>query len=118
MNFSKLVILLCTFSLLTACAGRAAHPVAINQYGDQGKSCSALNLEISMIENNVQQLIPQTDKTGRNVAFGVAGLFVWPLWLFMDLSTAEKQELHALRARHDHLINIAQQKQCTMSRAA
>lgn len=110
--FTKFLIGLCIVSVLTGCAGRAPNPVTINQFGDEQKSCQALKNEMKMIENNVQRLIPQSDKTGKNVALGVAGLIVWPAWLFMDLSNAEKEEINAYRMRYDHLMTIAQSKQC------
>lgn len=100
---------------LAGCAGRSAHPITVNQLGDEGKSCQTLQSELVRIENNIQRLIPEADKTGKNVALGVTGLIVWPAWLFMDLSSAEKEEINAYRARHDHLVTIAQSKQCTLT---
>lgn len=100
---------------LTGCAGRSAHPVTVRQTGDEGKSCQTLQSELVQIENNIQRLIPETDKSGKNIALGVTGLIVWPAWLFMDLSSAEKEEVNAFRARHDHLITIANSKQCSVA---
>lgn len=101
-------------ALLAGCAGRAANPVMIRQSNDNLKSCSLLNSEMSQIERNIQRLIPESDKTGKNVALGIGGLFLWPAWLFMDLSNAEKEEINAYRMRYDHLLNISQQKGCGM----
>lgn len=110
---NKLTSFLCVISFLTGCAGRAANPVAINQFGDEGKSCRAINTELKIIENNVQRLIPESNKSGKNAALGAIGLFIPPAWLFMDLSTAEKQEINAYRKRHDHLVSIADAKNCS-----
>jgi hypothetical protein len=57
-------------------AGRAANPVAVNQYGDTVKSCKAIESELSFIDAEVTRLIPASEKTGKNVALGVAGWFL------------------------------------------
>jgi hypothetical protein len=112
MNFFKSVALFLIVVNLTGCAGRAANPVMVHQISDEQKSCSILKREMSSIELSIQQLIPQTDKTSKNVAFGIAGLFIWPFWLCMDLSSAEKEEINAYRMRYDHLMNIYNAKGC------
>lgn len=115
MRTIKAIAMICVAGILAGCAGRAANPVAVNQLGDETKSCQALKSELKSIENNVQRLVPESNKTGRNVALGVAGLVVWPAWLFMDLSTAEKEEINAYRSRYDRLVSIAEAKQCSMN---
>ncbi|MBI2792931.1 MAG: hypothetical protein HYX61_13375 [Gammaproteobacteria bacterium] len=107
---NKLISFLCAISLLAGCAGRAANPVTVNQFGDEKKSCQAIKSELRNIDNNVQRLIPESNKTGKNAALGVVGLIVWPAWLFMDLSNAEKEEINAYRNRHDRLVSIAEAK--------
>ena len=68
------------------------------------------------IEDEIQRLIPQTDKTGKNVALGVTGFFfIIPLF-FMDLSKAEQIEIDAYRRRYNHLLIIAGDKQCGSER--
>jgi hypothetical protein len=117
MKSTKFIALACIAAMISGCAGRAANPVAIHQFGDDGKSCQALKGELRNIENSVQRLVPQSEKTGKNVALGVVGVFVWPAWLFMDLSSAEKEEINAYRNRHDHLVSIAEAKQCQIKTA-
>jgi len=112
MRFQQFIGMICVSALLAGCAGRAANPVTINQMGDENKSCQVIKSEIKTIENNIQRLIPESNKTGKNVALGITGLIVWPAWLFMDLSNAEKEEINAYRARHDRLITLAQTKNC------
>ncbi len=98
--------------LVIGCAGRAAHPVMIQQYGDGKKSCQALERDMAFIQGEIQRLIPQSEKTGKNVALGVTGyLFIVPLF-FMDLSRAEQIEINAYRQRYNHLLIIAGDKQC------
>lgn len=97
---------------LIGCAGRAANPVMIQQYGDDKKSCQALEREMIFIQGEIQRLIPQTKKTGKNVALGVTGFFLIVPLFFMDLSKAEQIEVDAYRRRYNHLLIIAGDKQC------
>ncbi len=68
---------------------------------------------IKNTELEIQRLIPDTDKTGKNVALGVAGLLIWPIWFAMDFSDAEKIEVNALRQRYNHLVVLATEKECS-----
>jgi hypothetical protein len=98
--------------VLAGCGGRAANTVMIAQYGDAKKSCAALELEMSQMQESIQKLMPKTDKTGKNVALGVTGaIFLVPLF-FMDLSQAEQMEVDAFRQRYNHLAVIATDKEC------
>lgn len=58
------------------CAGRTPNPVMPQQYGDEKKSCNAIKQELTFIEGEIQRIIPNADKTGSNVALGVAGAFL------------------------------------------
>ena len=99
-------------TILVGCAGRAANPVMIQQYGDDKKTCQALEREMTFIQGEIQRLIPQTEKTGKNVALGVTGFFFLVPLFFMDLSKAEQIEVDAYRQRYNHLLIIAGDKQC------
>jgi len=101
--------------VLTACGGRTPQPVMVTQFGDQEKSCEALVYDIQYTENEIQRLLPKTDKTGQNVALGVAGWFLLVPWFFMDFKNAEATEYQALRQRHQHLTSIAMSKRCSVS---
>lgn len=101
-----------TTTILFGCAGRAANPVMIQQYGDDKKTCQALEREMTFIQGEIQRLMPQTDKTGKNVALGVTGFFFLVPLFFMDLSQAEQIEVDAYRQRYNHLIIISGDKQC------
>ncbi len=72
-KLSKVVLVMIT---VAGCAGRAANPVMVNQYGDDEKSCKALEREILFTEEEIRRLMPATEKTGKNVALGVAGAFL------------------------------------------
>src|SRR3989337_3394089 len=90
-----LLATLVVVTLSVGCAGRAANPVMIQQYGDDKKSCQALESEMVFIQGEIQRLIPQTKKTGKNVALGVTGFFFLVPLFFMDFSQAEQMEVDA-----------------------
>lgn len=103
-------------SLVAGCAGRAANPVMAQQYGDNAKSCAALEQDMAFVDSEVQRLVPKTEKTGSNVALGVTGaFFIVPLF-FMDFSQAEQIEVNAYRQRYNHLVILATEKGCDTQR--
>ena len=108
----KIIAIIVLGAVLTACAGRGAMPVAQLQPGDNRKSCEALRSDIELAQADIQRLTPQTEKTGKNVALGVAGFFFLIPLLFMDLSDAERQEINALQNRNNRLMSIAVDKKC------
>ena len=108
----KLTLVLFISIALIGCAGRAASPVMIQQYGDDKKTCQALETEMAFIQGEIQRLIPETEKTGKNVALGVTGVFFIVPLFFMDLSQAEQEEVNAYRQRYNHLLIIAGDKNC------
>ncbi len=103
-------------SVLAGCAGRTANLVTVHQYGDNTKSCAALESEMQFAQEEINRLIPKTNKTGKNVALGVAGWFLIVPWFFMDLSKAEQEEINALRQRYNHLVILANEKTCSAQR--
>lgn len=110
--FKKVIATLSVCVLLAACGGRTPNPVMVAQYGDQQKSCQALEFEMTNIQGEIQRLLPNTDKTGKNVALGVAGWFLLVPWFFMDFKNAEQTEYEAYRQRYNHLAVIAMDKKC------
>jgi len=113
MKNPMIVAAVATGLVLAGCAGRDPNPVFIQQYGDREKSCETLEVEISQIEQEIQRLVPQTNKTGKNVALGVTGVFLIVPLFFMDLSQAERIEVEAYRQRYNHLVIIATEKGCS-----
>ena len=111
----KLVISL-MFMGIVGCAGRAANPVMVQQYGDQNKSCEAIEKELAFIESEVQRLSSKTEKTGKNVGLGVAGALLIVPWFFMDFSESEQVEIDAFRRRYNHLIILAEDKKCGLAK--
>ncbi|MEI8363329.1 MAG: hypothetical protein WCG35_08945 [Betaproteobacteria bacterium] len=115
MNNKKLIVSLLIIAM-AGCAGRAANPVMVQQYGDQNKSCEAIEKELTFIESEVGRLAPKTEKTGKNVGLGVAGALLIVPWFFMDFSESEQVEIDAFRRRYNHLIILAEDKKCGLAK--
>jgi hypothetical protein len=98
---------------LGACAGRAPQPVAVVQPQDRYSDCLAIAAEARGNNQKVQELGSEEGaKVGQNVAAGVAGLFIWPLWFAMDFQDAAGKEVTALQTRQGYLATLAEQKRC------
>ncbi|MGB5540556.1 MAG: hypothetical protein WBO37_10735 [Gammaproteobacteria bacterium] len=110
--------LVLTVLLLGGCAGRPAHPVMVYQPQDEGRSCDAIERELELIENDILDLVPQTDKAHKNTRLGVAGIFLLIPFFFMDLSKAEQVEVNALIKRYNHLLEIGEKNHCGLEREA
>lgn len=99
--------------ILSSCMGRAPNPISVKNIDDEHLSCDRIKIEISTLEEKIRRLIPDTEKTGSNVALGAAGILFLPLWCFMDLSDAEKVEIEACRDRIGHLTSFYKEKKCS-----
>ena len=119
MNKSVVAFLVASavLSLFSGCGGRSAHPVSVRQYGDENRSCGALEAELRAIETEISQLLPKTDKTGKNLGLGLLGVIVPVSWFFLDLSDAEQVEIDALRRRYNYLIGLSFSRECDQKRA-
>ena len=102
--------------VFSGCAGRPAHPVMVYQHEDETRTCEALKRELELIEEDVAQLIPQTDKEDRNTRLGVAGIILLVPFFFMDLNKAEQIEVNALIKRYNHLIDVGEANGCGFMR--
>lgn len=98
--------------LLAACAGKTPTPIPQYQPGDQLMSCSALKQELMDNQTKIMNLIPKENKTGKNVALGVAGAFLLVPWFFMDFSDAERVEIQSYQLRDNWLRTLCAQKKC------
>jgi hypothetical protein len=103
-------------AVLVACAGRPAKPVMVYQPADAQRSCDSLEWELAIIEEQIVILIPKADKTGTNAALGISGMLLLVPLFFMDLSKAEQVEINALSKRHNHLLEISEDKTCGLMR--
>jgi hypothetical protein len=96
---------------LAACAGRDAQPVATVQPQDAYSDCSMINAEIQANNTRAQALASeQNAKVVQNVAAGVVGIVVWPVWFAMDAKGAAGTDAAALQARQEYLVNLAGQR--------
>ncbi|NKB46490.1 MAG: hypothetical protein GKR77_01740 [Legionellales bacterium] len=110
-SIQKGIIVLFSIALF-ACAGRTPNPIDVYQPNDNKLSCDQIKAEIQRNQKAMFALYPKTQKTGKNVALGVAGaFFIVPLF-FMDFSDAEQIEIKAFQRRDEHLHKIAERKKC------
>ncbi|KKN73480.1 hypothetical protein LCGC14_0400550 [marine sediment metagenome] len=111
----KTICCFLTFTIFYAgCAGHEANLVQIRQLGDEQKTCDALWSEMHYIDNEISRLLPKSDKTGSNIALGVAGMFFVIPFFFMDLKQGEKKEIEAYRQRYNYLLMITYQRDCKL----
>ena len=98
---------------LAGCAGRSAQPVAIVQPTDPQMDCAAISIEAQANNAKLQALgAEEGNKVGQNVAAGVVGLFIWPVWFAMDFQGAADKEEAAINSRNQYLAVMAQQRHC------
>jgi hypothetical protein len=70
-----------------------------------------ITAEIQANNIRVQELADEQGlKVGQNVAAGVAGLVVWPVWFAMDFKGAASKEVAALQARQQYLTTLATER--------
>ena len=93
---------------LAGCAGRDPQPVATVQPQDRYADCAMITAEIKANNVKVKELADEQGwKVAQNVATGVGGLVIWPLWFGMDFKGAANKDAAALQARQEYLTNLA-----------
>lgn len=106
----KALIILSIFAL-SACAGRDPQPIATVQHQDAQASCTQIRAEIEANNLKLTQLSnEQGGKVLQNVAAGVGGLFIWPVWFAMDFKGAADKEIAAIQARNHYLATLATER--------
>jgi uncharacterized protein YcfL len=74
---------------LAGCAGRDAQPIASVQAQDVYSDCTMIRAEIEANNAKTQELASESGaKVAQNVAAGVVGLVIWPIWFGMDFKGA------------------------------
>lgn len=107
----RFVGVLATGLALASCAGRDPQPIATVQMQDSSASCMQITAEIQANNLKVATLAEEEGlKVGQNVAAGVAGLVVWPLFFAMDFKGAASKEVAALQARQQYLTTLATER--------
>jgi hypothetical protein len=96
---------------LAACAGRDPHPVSVVQPQDTQSDCAMIRAEIEANNVQAEKLAEENHaKIAQNVAAGVVGVVVWPVWFAMDAKGAAGTEMDALKARQQYLATLAAQR--------
>jgi hypothetical protein len=94
-----------------ACAGRDPHPVAVVQSQDGQSDCAMIRAEIEANNVQAEKLVDENHaKVAQNVAAGVVGVVIWPVWFAMDAKGAAGTEMDALKARQQYLASLAEQR--------
>jgi hypothetical protein len=113
LHLSSRVLVAAVLFASAGCAGRSPEPVALVQPTDQIMDCAAISIEAQANNTKLQQLgVEEGSKVAQNVAAGVAGLFIWPLWFAMDFQDAAGKEVTAINARSQYLTVMAVQRNC------
>jgi hypothetical protein len=116
---TKFILPLVGCLALLGCAGRAPQPVAVVQQQDRFMDCAAIQTEVLANNARVQDLASESGgKVAQNVAAGVAGLFIWPLWFAMDFQGATDKDTAALTSRQQYLAVLAEQRHCGAPQSA
>ena len=96
---------------LSSCAGRDAQMISTVQQQDAYSDCAMIRAEINANNQKAQQLAnEQGMKVAQNVAAGVVGLVIWPVWFGMDFKGAAGQDAANLQARQEYLTQLAAQR--------
>ena len=108
---SKVFLTMAVGLALSACAGRDPAPVASVQPQDVYADCTMIRAEIEANNAKVQELSNEQGwKVAQNVATGVFGLVIWPVWFGMDWKGAAAKDAAALQARQQYLTTLAEQR--------
>jgi hypothetical protein len=112
MRGGKLGLMTLVFALpLAACAGRDPHPIAVVQPQDAQSDCAMIRAEIEANNVQAEKLAEENHaKIAQNVAAGVVGVVIWPVWFAMDAKGAAGAEMDALKARQQYLASLAEQR--------
>jgi len=104
---------ICAAALVAACAGRDPAPVPLVQPQDNQASCATIRAELAAGDRRLADLASeQGGKVAQNVAAGLVGILIWPIWFAMDLKGAASTDAAALEDRRAYLGQLYQEKRC------
>jgi hypothetical protein len=93
---------------LSACAGRAPQLTPAVQAMDQQMTCEQIQAEAKINNDRITDLASEQGwKVGQNVAAGVVGLVIWPVWFGMDFQDAAGKEAKSISQRNEYLMTLA-----------
>lgn len=109
----RAILILAAALSSVGCAGRAPDLVPLVQVTDQNATCDQIIAEAKINNDRITALAKEEGwKVTQNVAAGVVGLMIWPIWFGMDFQDAAGKEGKALSQRNEYLGTLAQQR-CT-----
>lgn len=95
-------------TMLAGCAGRDAQQIPTVQVQDTASDCAMITAEIQANNKRAEDLASERGlKVAQNVAAGVVGIVVWPVWFAMDAKGAAGTEIDALKSRQEYLASLA-----------
>jgi hypothetical protein len=107
----RFLTLIASAGVLAACAGRDPQPVSSVQAQDAYSDCTMIRAEIEANNAKAKELADEQGvKTAQNVAAGVVGIVIWPVWFGMDFKGAAAKDAAALQARQQYLTTLAEQR--------
>jgi hypothetical protein len=96
---------------VASCAGRDPQPIVTVQPQDAYSDCTMIRAEIEANNQKAKQLADEQGlKVAQNVAAGIVGVVIWPMWFGMDFKGAAAQDVAALQARQEYLTQLAVQR--------
>ncbi len=76
-------------------------------------ACAQIQAEIAGNNQLIADLGSEKGaKVAQNVAAGVAGLLIWPIWFVMDFKGAASTDQEALKQRNIYLASMATSERC------
>jgi hypothetical protein len=96
-----------------SCPVRRSSLAAVVQAQDHFATCASIAIEVQANNKQVQDLSGEEGgKVAQNVAAGVAGMFIWPLFFAMDFQGSAGKEEAALQSRQQYLAVLAEERHC------
>jgi hypothetical protein len=75
--------------------------------------CAAIFAEVQANNAKLQDLASESGgKVAQNVAAGVVGLVIWPIWFGMDFQGTASTEATAINSRQQYLAVLAEERHC------
>lgn len=109
--FLRSITLVC-LAVLSACGGRVARPVPVENNFDGSLSCAHIEAEFDV---NKRKLVALGDERSDKVGYNIGTVLISPL--FLDFSGSEKEEIEALHQRNKRLAELAKNKGCMSAEA-
>jgi hypothetical protein len=107
----KFILAFAGIASLAGCAGRAPQLTPLVQATDQHLTCEQIQAEAKINNERITALASEQGwKVGQNVAAGVIGLVIWPVWFGMDFQDAAGKEAQSLSQRTEYLVTLAQSR--------